>query len=760
MIRLKFLYIYVMFILHNFIRACKKDLLTYYHLRGIATGECRNVICPLITTNCCSELDQMKVHKYFETVYVKDINTYHDNAQKAYEGLADVFKKSEFNFSKPYEAYKTMFEVAPETDKALQELVKTLKVVETDELEKLFKNSIEESKKTSKHIKNLRTGFLCSMCDAEAHKYIDYDSGAVTYSREFCEQLGPKGKHVMSFLDIKYGKFINHIIALDDFYYLLTGQKTITHKRYNKETKASIASVAKCKAGGDSKACDDYCKEFKLNTFSEVFDGDIQPFLEFKDNFTNVMKVLADDKNYNKTFTIDQMRGKKKVEKIIEKVVAQKAILNATNATNATNTTNVTVTARVNTTNATANVTTNPLESFMYDPSKIKNYNATLLSGFKANFTAAETLLKKINFTNTDPNYIKKTVNDLEAFTVSFNTALTQHNDPNSKDKIMQMINFMNRVSEKLSPKPATTTPTSTPKPTRLKRNLQVLRSLLIPHQSNKSKTHHQFFERRLSERYRSYNRNYFRKLQANGTNNNSATNTNSGASGTNTSTNQSTQTNKSASSKDEKNKESEFGPQHEQLKQSVDNPNQAPNIKKTAYNNFVGVKNVIKLAEKETMFKNVKKTSDDDTQIKLYKTASKPRAMSKLKVVVDDKGLNLYDYYKKNDFTLNKAQLIELLYYKPKAKDILPGLNLNPAVVEILKKAGPKEVSAFVNDFKLFYKNYVSQDKFTKIEKKEKNIEKKEKKMEIKASGMAASDSIISFVASLLLISIISILN
>lgn len=783
---------------------CKQDILASYMLRGSTDPDTKNVLCKNITTNCCSKFDQMKLHKYFDTVFSKDVAKRLGDAEKAFGRISTVFKKSDFDYTKPLNYFLSMGTPKDKVKEKLTALAANLNATKTEDLQKLHGSVKDIYKPMNDIVISVRNGFMCAICDAEAHKYINYDTGAVTYSQKFCDKLADNSKGYLDFVANKYAKLVSYVLDYHYFYFLLTDISMITDKDYIFATRKNIDSINTCKKGGDPKACNAFCSEFKLNSFTNLFDGEITQFDEFLKNYDAAVAVFNDEANYKNNFKFTAEKGVKNVS-IVDQVKAAKDNKGPTDPA-------APVVPKDPTVNGASNAVKDPSTDPTLGLDKIVSTQGPLADGkafLTKNPIAAVTAANVDSLTtqtndlynkfkaakDTDAN-VKGKDAEIKAFTAQFDfylyslgqkkgsgavvppvagpvdpstnpamsldkivstlgpladgkafliknpistatatnvdALLTQANDiynkfkaakdtdANVKGKDIEITAFVGQFDfyisglNKLKNSPPSPSGGDGSKGSggAQKRRLADLRALLKPKKqiARRSNKHHRFNERNLSER--GHKKRYFvpvhkrsrreRRLQDKAP-----------VGGTPPPA--------PSDGKDPKPKAKvAYEPQHIQLRQNIDIDSQALKIKSDAFANFMAGRSVSDLITKTAIFKDVKSNMNDlDNKHGLYRLASKPRSMVDLRCDIDVLGVNITDYIS-SDYSLNKNQLLELLWYKPKAKDIVAGIQLDPGVTARLQKTIRQQVSWFANDVNIRYKKFISPAKFQKADDEE----------------------------------------
>lgn len=305
-------------------RACKLNILRSFGMTSRVTPNQRNSLCPKVTYNCCSEADQMKMHKLWFSHAKNMIKMTHKLNNDALDKAKSIFlDKEKLDIPKLVKKYKQLFKPSKKFMNHLNVVVKEWSKKGSVVYKKEYNTLKKQLTIMSKDVYGLRRGFLCGLCEYHNHKYINPQSLTVIYSEKFCTSLFKKFGDT---LWRKYAVIFRYFIILNELIYLLTDQILIEpieqaiYKRYALQT-------AICKKKKTLKFCQDICKEFNLNKFTFMWDGEKIVLDDLKTRYEKVFKVLSSKKpekimKYNKKKWSDKkISAYSKKESVVSKVI-------------------------------------------------------------------------------------------------------------------------------------------------------------------------------------------------------------------------------------------------------------------------------------------------------------------------------------------------------------------------------------------------------------------------------------------------------
>lgn len=281
---------------------CNTQILRSFTLHSRITPNRFNAACPNVSLNCCTQHDQMRLHKIWAEHGAEHIKNKHNAS-------IDVFKKLKMviRFLKDYQIkgvidiYEQEKKPKPSLDtlKHLDKLADHFYKLDHEEMVGTFDKFLKEYKIMLMKVKWLRMGFLCSLCEMHNHDHINVDIHTITYHTDFCKGI------VKEFIDIlakKYQSIIRLILILDEFIYIITNKRLMGKSFDRYMMRRNLLIVDKCALNPFKEGeCDDMCLQFNLNRFTDLFDGEDEVIQEFVDNFPDYFDLLiGNDDDYRK----------------------------------------------------------------------------------------------------------------------------------------------------------------------------------------------------------------------------------------------------------------------------------------------------------------------------------------------------------------------------------------------------------------------------------------------------------------------------
>ena len=168
-------------------------------------------------------------------------------------------------------------------------------------------------------VNKLRQGVLCGVCEWHNHRYIDAEARVITYNNKFCTKI------VQKFIDtlfIKYNLIIKYVLLLDELFFIITEHRLVEEHLDRAILHRYMNIIQKCKDNPDDpKACHNVCRQFNVNRFTYMFDGETKTFDKFLKNFMDAVEVLTGSKEeYLKLFSLRKKAWNDKALKRLKKL--------------------------------------------------------------------------------------------------------------------------------------------------------------------------------------------------------------------------------------------------------------------------------------------------------------------------------------------------------------------------------------------------------------------------------------------------------
>lgn len=287
-------------------RTCKTSILRSLGLHSRITPNRLNSICPHASLNCCTEHDQMKLHKLWSSHGFTHISSTHAINQSSFLKLRNVISyKDKIDYKKIFQLFKD--KAVPKPSEHYLAHIQDIMTKMSQKNEAVLKNLMialpKKLQTMQNEMRHLRKAFLCSMCDWHNHRYFNAESMTLTYAAPFCTSMITK---YIDTLAEKYLDIVRFLLYLDEFYYLITHDRFMSSAMDRAIFRRFALLITKCKKNTTKLSeCADICKEFSMNNFSYMFDGESAVWEEYNTAFNNVKEALVgDDKEIAKLFIL------------------------------------------------------------------------------------------------------------------------------------------------------------------------------------------------------------------------------------------------------------------------------------------------------------------------------------------------------------------------------------------------------------------------------------------------------------------------
>ena len=285
------------------ILACKKAILRSFGMTGVEIADKNNALCPGNKNNCCSKIDQMKVHKLWQKHVKNLVIGNHKINVSAMSMLQQVIKdRKEMDLKPIYEEFKKKMQPSKFFDKKFVELAKKWSKYSFVSIAKTYGALKPILIKFKKSILHMRKGFMCALCSQKCHLYFSPEENSVTYSVGFCNHLI---KTNINALKMKYVDLWGYLTTIAEIFNLLT-EETFFEEADTKYYNSFIPTIAACHKAPGLKTCQPLCEEFNLNKFTNLWDGEKIPIEHFKTGYDKVWPKLKDKANWEKMFKYDK----------------------------------------------------------------------------------------------------------------------------------------------------------------------------------------------------------------------------------------------------------------------------------------------------------------------------------------------------------------------------------------------------------------------------------------------------------------------
>lgn len=278
-------------------RQCKTEIARSFGLHSRIVPNRNNPLCPSLGLNCCTKHDQLKLHKSW-TEHTKDtLENHYQNSLEAFKNFIEkiIYRKDEIEMKALIEKFKK--QIPKPSDELIDHLKKIQKLFEKNNAKyyvNIGRPLLINYKHVYKKAKKLRQAFLCGLCNWHNHDAISPETYTFNYNLKFCKKFVKD--HIQVWAD-KYTEFIKMGLLLDEFVYLISNYRIIKSAADRAAFHKFSILIQKCeKDQGDRTACDPLCKEFNVNKFSYIIDGEPDFLNRFVVQYGKIHDKLTSEK--------------------------------------------------------------------------------------------------------------------------------------------------------------------------------------------------------------------------------------------------------------------------------------------------------------------------------------------------------------------------------------------------------------------------------------------------------------------------------
>lgn len=202
-------------------RICKTSILRSIGYHSRLTPNKDNSLCPRVAINCCTNHDQISMHKNWKTITEVEIKEHQQKALNVFKQLTEILSiKDKIDLNTLTQTFLEVTKSNPDT-KIENHLVKLTGLwMKRDGLYyQEILNALGQKSLPNLYndVLQLRKGSLCMLCDWHNQNYINVESLTVLYNQDFCMQL------IDNHLDVLYDKYntlFYTLMVLDEWVYL------------------------------------------------------------------------------------------------------------------------------------------------------------------------------------------------------------------------------------------------------------------------------------------------------------------------------------------------------------------------------------------------------------------------------------------------------------------------------------------------------------------------------------------------------------
>ncbi len=294
------------------LRMCKPSLLRSFGYFSLLTPNRQCSLCPNVALNCCTKHDQMSMHKNWANSSLRRLKNHYSDSVSGFRKLEEIFNiKSSLDLEVLTAKFKRLSFPKPQRHiiRHLRKIAKIYMANDAVYFLDIIRDLVSyDIPALYKKVMSVRKAMLCTVCDWHTHNLINIESMTITYHYEFCQELT---NEFLNPLHEKYVKIYKILLLIDEWFFLTTH----THVMNSAEDRATyrkyILVLEKCRKNPKSiNSCADFCREFNLNRFTYMFDGENEVVFKFIKKLYKVVKTMK--RSQKKFFNKSRVRISKK----------------------------------------------------------------------------------------------------------------------------------------------------------------------------------------------------------------------------------------------------------------------------------------------------------------------------------------------------------------------------------------------------------------------------------------------------------------
>jgi len=265
---------------------CNKPLLESYGLIGSEVPiDVKLSMCPNVIKSCCLFADQITIYEQWEhhKEHGHMMDRFHLH-QAIYGGLIDAATKIQDS------ANSILNKMKKERISNCKIYAKRIVHFEFKDIALRLKGALASM---HQFFETSYSGFYCSLCDSENHKFILKESSEIVYSERFCRDLTAQSLNVLLYFHVHMMKYLNLLLKFTTF---CDANGYFTAKAISSDDLFYVIGEDKrmletCRDFRNSPSwfdkCVPICEKFRINSYDFLFEPHLKKYKTFA-------KVLSD----------------------------------------------------------------------------------------------------------------------------------------------------------------------------------------------------------------------------------------------------------------------------------------------------------------------------------------------------------------------------------------------------------------------------------------------------------------------------------
>jgi len=259
---------------------CNQNLMKSYGLRGLAKAEMMHLsLCPRVQVSCCTQQDQILFYRSYKLGgQARRIKHRYQKMNYIYGGVINALQK--VNSAAVVLRYRLRKQQASNCGLLADKLV-------AYNIEGLAQKIFENIKRMEQFFKTSYSGFYCSLCDGENHKFINAKRSEVVFSAKFCHGLVSHSLPVLLLFHVEIQKYLKlvakFLISCNHAGRYHVGRRIPKFLQFDVDERME-ESLNDCKRDRNHRnwftACKPVCQNFKLTEFTAAFQPNLDVMLK------------------------------------------------------------------------------------------------------------------------------------------------------------------------------------------------------------------------------------------------------------------------------------------------------------------------------------------------------------------------------------------------------------------------------------------------------------------------------------------------
>lgn len=280
-------------------RDCDQDLMSAFGMTGLERFEYNMVeMCPEVRRNCCTKEDQLQMYtNWVQAGEGKKVNRTYEALAKNYTALVDRLEEVH-KFAVNVVSRLAAKKVA--NCKILAERIINFDIVTVGPIIR------ENLKKMQKFWAQAFSGWYCSVCDHDNHKYVNATEGKIYFSNKFCRDIVENNLPTLVYFHSHFVKYLNLVtkfVSSCDFKgefnldAVVSANLTFT---VDEEVKKDLLECRDYRNMRDWFVyCKDICENFDLGEFSDYFEPNREQYLDYIEYLDEQLEVVRFEEQRN-----------------------------------------------------------------------------------------------------------------------------------------------------------------------------------------------------------------------------------------------------------------------------------------------------------------------------------------------------------------------------------------------------------------------------------------------------------------------------